>query len=99
MVEATLEFLQCVDTDIDSSCWYVHFRHHVSGDRPAFRELVIALTGTKDKVLSIPQEALDTHQVAGVLGAPLEAGQKLYTDLQNRYSDTNPDNDDNQECN
>ena len=37
-------------------------------------------------VLSIPQDAIETHQLAGVLGAPLEAGEKMYQDLQYKYS-------------
>jgi hypothetical protein len=36
-------------------------------------------------VLSIPQEALDTHHLAGVLGSPLKAGERMYEDLQTRY--------------
>ena len=41
--------------------------------------------GNQQLVLSIPQDAIETHQLAGVLGAPLEAGEKMYQDLQNTY--------------
>ena len=40
----------------------------------------------KEAALVTPREEVaDGHSEAGVLGAPLEAGQDLYTDLQNRY--------------
>ena len=32
-------------------------------------------------MLAIPQHDLDTHQLAEVLGSPLEAGQSMYIDL------------------
>ena len=53
-----------------------------------------------EEVLSIPQEALDTHQFAGVLGSSLDAGKGMYQQLQNRYiKSSNSDGDDDyQEC-
>ena len=36
-------------------------------------------------MLSVPDEAHLTHPQAGVLGAPLEAGENMYIDLQKRY--------------
>ena len=36
-------------------------------------------------MLLIPQAALDTHELAGVLGSPLEAGKSMHSDLQNKY--------------
>ena len=70
-------------------------RNPVAGGRPAFRQIVISLSGTKDKLLSIPQEAFNTHNLAGVLGSPLEAGKQMYADLQNQYlNNSNPDYDD-----
>ena len=36
-------------------------------------------------MLSIPEEALVTHHLAGVLGSPLEAGENMYHDLHVRY--------------
>ena len=53
--------------------------------RPSFRELFLALTGDKSQVLLIPQADGETHPLAGVLGSPLEAGKKLYKELQNKY--------------
>ena len=62
-----------------------HYRNPVAGLRPTFRELLLTLLGNPKAVLSIPQEALDTHNRAGVLGSPLTAGENMYGDLQNRY--------------
>ena len=36
-------------------------------------------------MLSIPQEVLDSHELAGVLGSPLEIGKSVYKDLQDKY--------------
>ena len=35
--------------------------------------------------MSIPQAAVDTHHLARELGSPLEAGEKMYQDLQFKY--------------
>ena len=63
----------------------LYCRDPVAGNRPRFREFTIVLTGNPHDVLSIPQEALDVHKLAGVLGSPLEAGKNMYSDLQNKY--------------
>jgi hypothetical protein len=70
----------------------VHFnfcRHPITGSRPRFRELTIVLTGNPQNVLSIPQEALGAHKLAGVLGSPLEVGKNMYSDLRNKYCSEN----------
>ena len=67
----------------------LYCRDPVAGNRPRFRELTIVLTGNPHHVLSIPQEALDVHKLAGVLGSPLEAGKNMYSDLQNKYCSEN----------
>jgi len=36
-------------------------------------------------VLAIPKDARATHAQARVLGAPLEAGEQMYHDLQQTY--------------
>ena len=59
----------------------------MAGQRPSFRELLLTLLGNPKAVLSIPREALNTHNLAGVLGSPLEAGTNMYRDLQNKYYD------------
>ena len=56
-------------------------RNPASDQRPKFRELLLSLLNDKDDVLAIPQKALDTHPLAGVLGSPLEAGEGMYLDL------------------
>ena len=62
-------------------------RQPVTSRRPTFREIVIALTANSSEVLYIPEEALATHQLAGVLASPLVAGGRMYQDLQNKYHD------------
>ena len=61
-------------------------RHPSSSDRPKFREMVLILISNEGEVLHVPQEALDTHRMAGELGAPLEAGEDMYPDLQMTYT-------------
>lgn len=53
----------------------------MSDERPKFREVLLSLLKDKENVLAIPQEALDSHQLAGVLGSPIEAGDGMYLDL------------------
>ena len=66
--------------------FFPHCRDPYASSRPRFREIAIVLTGNPQDLLSIPQEALDTHKLAGVLGSPLEAGNNTYKDLQEKYS-------------
>ena len=49
------------------------------------------MTGPKNEILTIPSGALVTHELAGVLGSPLESGKMMYNELQNQYltSDAN----------
>ena len=69
------------------SCIQVQSVSAVAGLRPSFRELLLSLLSSPKVVLSIPQEALNTHKLAGVLGSPLEVGANMYRDLQNKYYD------------
>ena len=57
----------------------------MAAQRPSFRELLLTLLDNPKVVLSIPQKALDTNHLAGVLGSPLEVGENMYQDLQDRY--------------
>ena len=50
-----------------------------------FRDLLLSLVENETVVLHIPPEAMNSHPQAGVLGAPLEAGQDMYKDTQNIY--------------
>ena len=61
-------------------------RHSESSQRPGFRDIVLMLVGSEKMVLNIPEEDSSTNLLAGVLGAPLEAGKNMYSQLQNRYS-------------
>jgi hypothetical protein len=68
-----------------SMLFFFYYRDPTAGSRPRFRELTIVLTGNPQDVLSIPKEALDAHELAGVLGSPLEIGKNMYEDLQDKY--------------
>ena len=62
-------------------------RHPKTSLRPAFRDIVLTLVGSEQMVLNIPEEDSSTNPLAGVLGAPLEAGENMYTGVQKRYID------------
>ena len=57
----------------------------MAAQRPSFRELLLTLLNVPNAILSIPEEALDTHSLAGVLGSTLTSGENMYRDLQERY--------------
>ena len=61
------------------------YRHPQAMVRPSFRDIVLTLVGSEEMVLNIPEEDSSTNPLAGVLGAPLEAGDKMYSQLQRRY--------------
>ena len=67
------------------------FRNPLAADRPEFRQILLSLLDNPDGVLSIPQEDLETHQLAGVLGSVLEAGENMYCGLRDRYLETDGD--------
>ena len=58
----------------------------------AFRDIVLTLSGNEKIVLTIPNKDSSTNPLAGVLGAPLEAGEKMYSELQRRYVDVHHEN-------
>ncbi len=66
---------------------FSRYRHPQTKVRPGFRDVVVTLVGSEEVVLCIPEEDSSTHPLAGVLGAPLEAGENMYQQLQNRYID------------
>ena len=53
----------------------------------AFRDIVLTLSGNEGVVLTIPKKDSSTNPHAGVLGAPLEAGENMYSELQRKYVD------------
>lgn len=53
--------------------------------RPMFRDIFLTLVENHEEVFLIPQDALHSHQLAGVLGAPEEAGDRMYLDLRRTY--------------
>ena len=69
--------------DVSAVC----LRHPETALRPSFRDVVLTLVGSAEMVLNIPEEDSSTNPLAGVLGAPLEAGENMYSQLQLRYLD------------
>ena len=61
------------------------YRNAEKSARPQFREIVETLSQPESLLLRIPEEVSEGHPQASVLGAPLEAGRNLYTELQNTY--------------
>ena len=70
-----------------------NYRNPGTSPRPSFRELVLTIVGNQQLVLAIPQDSIETHQLAGVLGAPLETGENMYQDLQYIYVNQGSTND------
>lgn len=66
-------------------------RNPVAAHRPSFRKLFITLLDSPEEVLSVSTGMLGAHHLAGVLGSPLEAGESLYRDLQDRYLQVDDD--------
>ena len=60
-------------------------RHPESKKRPSFNEIMLLLLKDDQTLLLIPEDDLLTHSQAGQLGAGLDAGEKLYGDLQSLY--------------
>ncbi len=62
-----------------------YYRHPGATSRPGFRDIVMHMMRPESEMLEIPQEALNTNTLAGVLGGPLKAGINMYCDLQWAY--------------
>jgi len=60
-------------------------RNAEKASRPAFAELVQALSSPVTDLLSWTEEDTRIHPQAAVLGASLEAGKYLYPELQEMY--------------
>eukprot|EP00731_Ephydatia_muelleri_P029679 Em0021g202a len=63
------------------NCW-----NPEAHNRPGFKDVYTLLSSHESDVLVVPNEALLSHPQAGHLGAPLEAGEGLYLDLQKIYT-------------
>ena len=63
-------------------CSLLLLRNSDKSARPQFRETVESLSRPEDELIFIPEEVKGQ---AALLGAPLEAGRNLYTELQNTY--------------
>ena len=53
--------------------------------RPGFRDTLLALLENEQEVMSIPRMDIGSNSLAVVLGAPLDAGFNMYTELQTKY--------------
>lgn len=63
----------------------VNYRHPVASSRPNFDGVCMLLAGNEDDILNIPHDVCENHELAGVLGSPLEASEHMYKDLQKTY--------------
>lgn len=57
----------------------------MSTSRPKYQAILTSLLEDPKKVLHIPQEDASSHSTACLLGTSLEAGVKMYPDLQVTY--------------
>ena len=64
-------------------------RHPHHSKRPSFEEALQLLLDNEQTVLLIPSEDAATHDDAACLGAELQAGHRMYTDLQALYIPSN----------
>ena len=62
-------------------------RHPVAVERPSFHDVMVSLLQPNQIILKIPKSALASHPQAGTLGGSLKAGEKMYPELKNIYSD------------
>lgn len=60
-------------------------RHPEAQARPIFKDILMQLLDNDKVVLKIPKHDSSTHALADRVGGPLEAGEKMYTDLQWKY--------------
>ncbi len=60
-------------------------RHPASTARPKYQAILTSLLEDPKKVLHIPQCDASSHSLACILGSPLEAGLKMYPDIQSTY--------------
>ena len=60
-------------------------RHPRPLSRPGFRDIILELLKDEQEVLQIPVCEASTTMQASVLGAHMQAGEYMYTDLQRIY--------------
>lgn len=60
-------------------------RHPAPAVRPKYREILTKLLDEEHKVLCIPKEDASCNPQGCFLGAPIEEGECMYRDLQERY--------------
>ena len=68
-----------------SICMYIFHRNPKPVNRPTFNAIRCILKQPKECVLKWSWDDQDVHENAATLGADLEIGKLLYTDLQKAY--------------
>ena len=61
------------------------YRNPIPVPRPTFQDILTFIIGDEEAILAIPSEDASTDPEACHLGAPLQAGQKMYLPLQTKY--------------
>jgi hypothetical protein len=65
--------------------YIILYRNPASQARPSFKDILLELHARCSIVLEIPEPDTNSHSLANCVGGPLEAGEKMYTDLQWKY--------------
>jgi serine/threonine-protein kinase RIO1 len=63
-------------------CW-----HPIGDDRPSFNDIMLVLLQQDKDIFFMPEDALSTHPKSGTLGASLDAGELMYSDIQKTYEE------------
>ena len=74
-----------IRTDLKISFHTSQSRHPKPLFRPTFKDIISILLADESRILQIPVSDASTHESAIILGASLDAGKYMYTDLQRRY--------------
>ncbi len=64
---------------------FTRFRNPEPSQRTQFKALIFELLEPETKILHFPEEDASSHQLAEIIGGPLEAGENMYLDLQTKY--------------
>ena len=85
-----MQVAKCVPTPVPLYLTIMHIIRHPcrnpdSTARIGFRDILIQMMAPEEQLLEIPDDALNIHELAGVQGAPTEAWQSMYLELQQAY--------------
>ena len=91
LVWYTSSIIQCVFFILSTP----QHRNPFPNNRPGFQDILVSLLEDEEQILAIPIGDASTHRQAACLGANMEAGYKMYFDLQKMYKSSDaPDFDD-----